>query len=507
MMKYERGGREVTMKTAAQEFLVEQEDIQYKTLIKRNLSITIVSTTVAFLAFCALFIMDMPTGQKIAAISLMVLSVIAIFLHIKRIWVDELKYIIIIGSALGVALNIISAPAVINMVVVYYISLLVLIYMNLPLLIGATIYGMAMSLYTIFLSSVADQFDFNSASLGIIYFIAIHSLLFMLQHISVFYMKGIDSSEQLADLIKEQEEQRQQLKGLIVDVTASVETITTNGTSNQRSLQEIGSVFQEMAKGAITQSNETQEINDAIHSMGEMIESMGEALHTLEQEAREAAKLADNGENDSSELLKTITNFQEEITSMATEFGNLGERLDATNEFSNTIMEIANQTNLLSLNASIEAARAGEHGKGFAVVASEIRNLSDVTSKSAESINKHLEAISTQNSIMRERMTSVAKSMEASTEKTTQSHESFAHIQTSVEHFTRLAIENGQLIERIKDTTSSVIHSSTELAAVSEQTTASLQEVTATLDSTVSSNEEVIHNLEALEKTTNAINA
>lgn len=490
------------MNTMKLDVVKQYENLAYETTRKRNLATLIVVSAVGILAFFGMFIMAMPFGQKVVAVGTMVLSITAIIMHVKKIWVNELRYLLLIGSAITIIVNMISAPATENIINVYYISLLTLIYMDRKMLIVSSLLGAGLMVYLLYFSGVANVYTSDGRMITIIYFGAMTTLLFMLQHISTFYMKGMDSSKELMALLTQQDEQKAQLTNLITDVQDNVVDITKSSGDNQTTLNELGDVFQEMAKGAMSQSGETQEINDAIHSMGDMIETMGASLETLEHEAKEAAQLANTGESDSEELLQAIANFQEEISSMATEFTNLGEKLEATNEFSNTIMEISNQTNLLSLNASIEAARAGEHGKGFAVVASEIRNLSDVTSHSAENINKQLEEISTQNAVMHERMTSVATSMANSAERTEKSHESFAHIQKSVEEFKRLAVENGKLIERIQGTTNSIVQSSTELAAVNEQTTASLEEVTASLDSSIHNTNTIFKNLESLEKTT-----
>jgi methyl-accepting chemotaxis protein len=75
------------------------------------------------------------------------------------------------------------------------------------------------------------------------------------------------------------------------------------------------------------------------------------------------------------------------------EIENLSEKSQAVNKVVNVINEIANQTNLLSLNASIEAARAGEYGKGFAVVTGEIRKLAELSKESVKDIKNIIESI------------------------------------------------------------------------------------------------------------------
>ncbi len=92
--------------------------------------------------------------------------------------------------------------------------------------------------------------------------------------------------------------------------------------------------------------------------------------------------------------MAAMTGQSERTTIVTNEVKNevmkLGERLEEINDFVDSIVSIAQQTNLLSLNASIEAARAGELGRGFSVVAEEIRKLADGASKTAQDIQKEI---------------------------------------------------------------------------------------------------------------------
>lgn len=193
-----------------------------------------------------------------------------------------------------------------------------------------------------------------------------------------------EANEKSEQLIKEQEAQQDALLRLVNSVTEKTALITSNTEDNNRFFQEMGDSFQEIATGSLTQSESTQAINEAIGDIQEQFNGMEEAMQNLTTEAETSRELSQSGQDQITELTRTIAEFRDEINTMSEELSRLITNLAETNEFSNTIKEIADQTNLLSLNASIEATRAGEQGQGFAVVANEIRNLAEMSTESAE---------------------------------------------------------------------------------------------------------------------------
>ena len=279
---------------------------------------------------------------------------------------------------------------------------------------------------------------------------------------------------------------------MITNLRELIREIETGASSIASSSQELSTVTNQTSKGVADQQSQTDQVATAMNEMVSTVNEVAQSAEAAFEAANQASEKSGHGEKAVRETLDLVadlnqqsSNVMELLNGLQTETNNIGTVLDV-------IKSVAEQTNLLALNAAIEAARAGEQGRGFAVVADEVRSLAQRTQSSAAEIETLI------TNLVNSAETSVA-SMETGTKLAEQTLERAQLAGTAIQ-------EMSEGVEEIRRHNSQIATAAEEQSSVAEEINQNVTLIRDVGDQSAASTEQVSAASEELARLAEGLN-
>jgi methyl-accepting chemotaxis protein len=321
---------------------------------------------------------------------------------------------------------------------------------------------------------------------------------------------GKDEIGQLASAVNLM---KNNIQDILFKVASAANTVSTRSGELTQSAEEvsegseqIASTMEELSSGSENQAN----------SASNLAESMSDFVKKVRISEENGLDVASTSEhvlaltNEGQELMKmSVVQMKQidQIVSGAVEkVRGLDKQSIEISKLVSVIKDIADQTNLLSLNAAIEAARAGEHGKGFAVVAEEVRKLSEQVAASVGEITTIVTSIQKETGNVVESLNTGYTEVKEGAAQIEETGKNFAIIRNSVTDMVEKISSISTNLREIAGNSSDMNNLIEEIAAVSEESAAGVEQAAASAQQTFSSMEEVSNSAEELEKLAEKLN-
>jgi len=264
----------------------------------------------------------------------------------------------------------------------------------------------------------------------------------------------------------------------------AIQSIADSSSQLASASEELHAVTEDSTRGLHQQNNEIEQAATAVNQMTAAVEEVARNAVSTSQASRESNNTALRGREQVRETVESISQLTRDVTDTSGEVEKLAEQIHEISKVLDVIRSIADQTNLLALNAAIEAARAGEAGRGFAVVADEVRALAHRTQQSTQEIEGMIGGIQSgtektvtamQNSNQRARSTlEVAKAAGQALEQIT---EAIAMINERNQVIASASEEQAQVAREVDRNLVNIRDLSMQTSAGANQTSSSSQEL------------------------------
>ncbi len=274
-------------------------------------------------------------------------------------------------------------------------------------------------------------------------------------------------------------------------VSSSAQQLSASGAELNSAVQQISTTVDQVSRGSQSQAQRVERSKQTIEELAKSMNHLSSSARDSVEIANQVGMLSEKGTESAKEAGVRMNKIIQVTNDSAQKVKMLADKTNEITTVLETIKEIADQTNLLALNAAIEAARAGEAGRGFAVVADEVRRLAENSARSSDEIDSKLKQI-------QEHAQDVVSEIESSTDEVNQGK---LIIDSSLKSLHEIAINIKNVSETVKSLSDSaqeqltkvktVSADAVEIAAVSEENAAATEEASAAVEEQTAQTNEI----------------
>lgn len=297
--------------------------------------------------------------------------------------------------------------------------------------------------------------------------------------------------ESISNIIKEVLEQSK----LVADTSHE---LAKKAVLTSKASEQITFAVRQIAAGADTQVQSITATSVSMNQMSAGVQQISANSQEVASTAKYATEIAHNGRNIIDRSMDKIETVTTTVMQSAEMMLHLGDRSKAIGNIVDVITGIANQTNLLSLNAAIEAARAGEHGRGFAIVANEVRKLAVESGQAAKQIAELIKEIQTETSKVSQFMVTGTTDVQEGLAAAKEASHSFQQIHEAIEIVTKQISEVSVATEQMVAGTEDVLHSVQTIVKVAEEATSETGKVQNVSEESRSLIDEIVTSAESM---------
>ncbi|WP_420768881.1 methyl-accepting chemotaxis protein [Parageobacillus thermoglucosidasius] len=290
-------------------------------------------------------------------------------------------------------------------------------------------------------------------------------------------------------------------------ITASSHTLRRISSETKKSSEQIAIAMGETASGTEKQASSSIKISQFFHEIADGMGQAAASISGVEASTSKVSEQAHAGNELANQTVKQMRVVQKTVGETAEVIYLLGEQSKQIGQIVSLISNIANQTNLLSLNAAIEAARAGEHGKGFSVVANEIRKLASQTSLASQQIQTIIKEIQHEVERAVQSMARGSQVLESGMEMVYQTEAAFKGIVDAVNNVSQQSKEVSAVVHDVNVQTKQMSASMEEIASIAQQIAGNMEHVATVTRRQSSSMDEVLHASQSLTKLVDQLNS